>query len=88
MRRAIEHLPAQTAARPLGDCVGTLTLPFEDRHKRCLLLTDDARGAFLLDLPQAVRMEHGDRLLLDGGGWLEVHAAAEAVLTISTDHQE
>ena len=81
MRRAIEHLSVvETNAEPP---TATVTLSFEDRHRRRVRLVDDAGVPFLLDLPRAVLMHHGDRLRLDSGGTIEVHAAIEPVMELS-----
>jgi len=77
MRKAIKHHMAADAP-PLAER-GTITLAFADRHKRRIRLSDDAGGHFLLDLPHAVLMNHGDLLELEGGGAIKVQAAAEAV---------
>jgi urease accessory protein len=61
---------------------GTVTLGYDDRHRRRVRLATDAGEAFLLDLPRAVMLEEGDGLALDDGNWLEVKAAAEPLLEI------
>ncbi len=77
MRRAISHHPAAEA--PSLEIIATITLAFADRHKRRIRLSDDGGEHFLLDLPHAVLMNHGDFLAIEGGGAIEVLAAAEAV---------
>jgi urease accessory protein len=72
------HMPRKEA--PAAPPEATVTLAFADRHRRRIRLTDDRGRDFLLDLPRAVRMEDGDRLLLDDGDALEVRAAPEAVM--------
>ncbi|MHA1568839.1 MAG: urease accessory protein UreE [Alphaproteobacteria bacterium] len=61
----------------------TVTLAFDDRHKRRFRLRDDAGGAFLLDLPTAVLLCDGDGLALEGGGYVRVIAAAEPVAELA-----
>jgi len=81
MRRAIELIPPSTAAREAARA--TVTLSFEDRHRRRIRLIDDAGEPFLLDLPRATQMQHGDLLRLEAGGSIEVRAAVEPVLEAS-----
>jgi urease accessory protein len=80
MRRAIEHLPRPSAAEPV--VLATVTLPFDQRHRRRLRLLDDRGEEFLLDLPRARAMRDGDLLRLAEGGFLQVRAADEPVLEI------
>lgn len=82
MRRAIRHLP-KPAGRPEPDA--TVTLLFDDRHRRRVRLDDDAGVPFLLDLPEAVQLRAGDRLLLEDGSEIAVAAAPEPVLDITCD---
>lgn len=81
MRRAVCHLPSGTW--PSGQRVATVTLAFEDRHRRRVRLTDDAGEAFLLDLEEAALMDEGDGLQLEGNGVIAVRAADEPVLDIA-----
>ncbi|NUB12808.1 hypothetical protein GAY28_08855 [Azospirillum brasilense] len=62
------HWPAEREA-------GTVTLAFDDRHRRRMVMTDDAGADFLLDLPRAVALDHGDGLELGDGAYLRVVAA-------------
>ena len=62
---------------------GTVTLAFDDRHRRRLRLTSDAGEPFLLDLSHAVVLSDGDGLVLSDGSWLAVKAAPEALLEIT-----
>lgn len=76
MRRAIQVLP--TAPSP----VASITLAAAERHRRRVMLTDDAGQAFLLDLPRAVHLRHGEGLLLEDGGVIAVVAADEDVVEV------
>jgi urease accessory protein len=67
---------------PEGEAVGTVTLPYEGRHRRRMRMDDDAGLGFLLDLPRAVLLAEGDGLALDAGGYLRVRAAAEDLAEI------
>ncbi len=80
MRKAIERLEKGTW--PDANAVGTVTLTFDDRHRRRIRMADDAGAPFLLDLAEAEYLHDGDGLRLDAGGYLQVKAAKEAVLDI------
>lgn len=69
------HWPADRQA-------GTVTLAFDDRHRRRMVMTDDAGGAFLLDLPRAVALDDGDGLELPDGAYLRVVAAEEDLVEV------
>lgn len=77
MRRAVEVVAA--GRWPDGEAAATVTLAYDDRHRRRIRLIDDAGSAFMLDLAEATRMGDGDGLRLEGGGWVRVRAAEEAV---------
>lgn len=62
---------------------GTVTLAFDDRHRRRMRLTSDAGEPFLLDLSRAAVLAEGDGLALSDGSWLVVKAASEAVMEIT-----
>ncbi|MBI1179671.1 MAG: urease accessory protein UreE [Alphaproteobacteria bacterium] len=80
MRRAIAHFPA--GMWPTARSTETVTLDYDARHRRRMLLVTDGGGEVLLDLERAVAMADGDGLRLDDGGWLMVAAAAEQVVEI------
>lgn len=61
---------------------GTVTLAFDDRHRRRMMMTDDAGRDFLLDLPRAVALDDGDGLELGDGSFLRVLAAAEDLMEV------
>ncbi len=64
--------------------VASVTLCWDDRHRRRILLTlDDGRGEFLLDLKQPARLNDGDGLSLENGGIIRVVAAPEPLLAIT-----
>ena len=68
---------------PAHQEAGTITLGWDDRHRRRIRLTLDRSGdPMLLDLAQAARLGDGDGLLLDDGGIVRVIAAPEPVLEI------
>ncbi len=78
--RATEVLPAGSwdGAREID----SVRLDYDRRFRRRILLTTEAGRDVLLDLPQAVRLRHGDGILLDDGGVVRVAAKAEALLDI------
>lgn len=81
MRRAVAVL-AKGGWSP-ERATATVTLAFDDRHRRRILMKDDAGGEFLLDLAEARMLNDGDGLELDGGqGVVRVVAAPEAVLDV------
>lgn len=80
MRKATERMPRGNWAEE--DQVGTVTLPFDDRHRRRIRLSDDEGAPFLLDLTEAEYMHDGDGLRLEEGGLIKVLAAKEAILDI------
>lgn len=86
MRRAVRV--DRTGCWQRAKACGTVTLGYDDRHRRRLRLATDAGETFLLDLPRTVMLEEGDGLALDDGSWLEVKAAAEPLLEIRAGRPE
>lgn len=80
MRRAITHYSA--GSWPESEQVATVTLAFDERHRRRVKLADDGGESFLLVLERAVLLADGDGLELDGGGYIAVKAANESVFDI------
>jgi urease accessory protein len=62
-----------------GDVIESVTLPFEERHRRRIRMIDDGGTPFMLDLADAARLSDGDGLVLDAGGMIVVRAARERV---------
>ena len=62
MMRAIEHRHASDW--PSAQSSDSLTLDYDNRHRRRIRLKTDAGAELLLDLPKAVAMAHGDGLRL------------------------
>lgn len=50
-----------------ADEVDQVLVDFDRRHRRRILLATERGGEVLLDLPQAVRLRHGDGLVVEGG---------------------
>ena len=82
MQRATKVLPP--GSWDARDSAGTVLLTFDDRYRRRTRLTDTKGNAFLLDLEKPRVLQHGEGLLLDGGGVLAVIAADEPVADIHT----
>ena len=53
----------------------TITLSYEERHRRRIAMTGDNGLSFLLDLPQTTELCHGNDLLLEDGRRVRVIAA-------------
>ena len=81
LRRVTGVIPA--GQWPDDAAVATVTLAFNERHRRRMLMTDDAGATFLLDLPRPTVLTEGDGLLLVGGDIIRVRAALEAVADVS-----
>ena len=81
MRRALERAKAGTW--PRDKSAGSITLVFDDRFRRRIKLTTDQGHDLLLDFERAERLEDGDGLKLEDGGFIEVRAAEEDLLEIA-----
>jgi len=81
MRRAVRL--DRAGSWPRGKACGTVTLAYDERHRRRLKLASDAGEEFLLDLPRATAMREGDGLALDDGSFIEVKAAPEPLIEVS-----
>src|SRR5262245_63554088 len=80
-QRAVVHRRAGEWPHELA--VGSITLDFDHRHRRRILLFTDQGDELLLDLPAAVAMADRDGVQLDDGTWFLVRAAAEPVVDVS-----
>jgi urease accessory protein len=63
---------------------GTVTLDYDERHRRRIVLPADDGSSFVLDLAETVVLHEGDGLQLEDGSWLAVHAADEDLVEISS----
>jgi urease accessory protein len=79
---APEPLPRGISVTQHGTATATVTLTYDDRHRRRLRLITDEGRPFLLDLADARVLREGDLIALDDGSWVRVRAAPEAVLDI------
>lgn len=86
MRRAALVLTAGTFDATTA--VAVVTLSAHDRHRRRIRMTDDAGAEFLLDLPNATHLRHGDGLALDDGAIILVRAEPEDVADLHADSPE
>jgi urease accessory protein len=84
MMHAIEHYPASTW--PEANATDSITLDFDNRHRRRIRLATDSGAPVLLDLPKAVAMAHGDGLRLRDGRWLRINAAPEGLVEVTADN--
>ncbi len=66
-----------------GSSADTVVLDFDGRHRRRLAMTGQAGVAFLLDLPRAAALRHGDGLVLRDRRIVRVQAAPERLIEIS-----
>ncbi len=64
------------------DPADTITLGETDRHRRRIKMTSDGGITFLLDLPQARLLRHGEGIELEDGRVIEVIAKPEALCEI------
>ena len=77
------HRIAPAGHWPAEERRGTVTLGYDDRHRRRLRLATDAGEPILLDLAQTVVLADGDGLALAEGGFVEVRAAPEDLVEIT-----
>lgn len=88
MQQAAEVRPLPRAGRVrtggdwVGSPVGQVSLDFDQRHRRRISMRTDTGVDFLLDLPQAARLCHGDGLEFDDGRIVVVRAAPECLLEV------
>jgi urease accessory protein len=78
--RAVSVLPAGNAGTTAPS--GRAVLPHDERHlrRRAIELADGSK--VLVDLPEPVALNDGDRLVLEDGGHIEIIAAPEEVYDI------
>ena len=67
---------------PAEAAVGTVTLDYDDRHRRRMRLKIDNGMVFLLDLKRAALLKAGDGLALEDGTWVAVVASDEDVIDV------
>ena len=74
---------ARRADWPKADAAGSVTLSYEDRHRRRMRLTTDQGEPAFLDLAKPFPLAAGDGLKFEDGEWLEIRAAEEEVLEVT-----
>ena len=79
--RALAVKARETWRGPVVDCV---VLDFDARHRRRLRMRGVRGLDFLLDLGEATALRGGDALVLEDGGLVEVVAAPESLVEISS----
>ena len=67
---------------------GTITLDETARHRRRIKLTSDNNIGFLLDLPEARLLRHGEGIVLEDGRVIEVRAKAENLMEVRANDQK
>jgi urease accessory protein len=78
--RASEVLPA--GSWDAAAAADKVSIDYDRRYRRRILLHTDGGNDVLLDLKQAVRLRHGDGLRLEDGGIVQVLARPEKLLEI------
>jgi urease accessory protein len=61
----------------------SVLLGYDDRHRRRLAMKGERGLEFLLDLPEATALRHGDGLVLEDGRMVEVRAKPEPLLVVA-----
>jgi urease accessory protein len=79
LARAVAVVPAADAT---GTAFARTVLAHDERHVRRRALPLDHGGRILVDLPDPVALEAGDRLLLEDGRQVEIAAADEELLLV------
>ena len=83
--RASDVAPAGTW--DLAAEVDHVLIDFDRRHRRRILLRTARGHEVMLNLPHAVRLQHGDGLVLEDGAIVRVCAKPEALLEIHAHHE-
>ncbi|WP_424135404.1 urease accessory protein UreE [Roseomonas chloroacetimidivorans] len=83
-----DSLPRATKVLPAGqwnaaEARDSVTLDFDDRHRRRRRYIGEGGLAFLLDLPEAVVLYDGDGLVLEDGAAIAVRAAPEPLVEVT-----
>lgn len=78
----MNSLSSNSITRHFHDPADIITLDETARHRRRIKLTSDKGISFLLDLPEAKLLRHGDGLLLSDGRVIEVRAEPENLMEI------
>jgi urease accessory protein len=65
-----------------GDPADRVSLDYDGRHRRRILLTGASGAEYMLDLAEATHLKDGDGLMLPAGGVVQVVARAEPLLEV------
>lgn len=65
-----------------GTAADRVSLAYDERHRRRRAMRAEGGTAFVLDLPEATVLRHGDGLLLDDGRIVAVQASPESLLQV------
>ncbi|MEO0344140.1 MAG: urease accessory protein UreE [Pseudomonadota bacterium] len=76
---------ATSAIHSHGSVIDSVTLTYDARFRRRIVMTSDRGMEFLLDLPKVTDLKHGDCLVLEDGRLIEIAAADEPLLKITGD---
>jgi urease accessory protein len=66
-----------------GEPADQVTLDYDGRHRRRIVLTGASGSEYLLDLAEATHLRDGDGLQLPGGGIIRIVARPEPLLEIT-----
>lgn len=86
MLKATEVLPAGHWDRDRA--IDRIALDYDERHRRRFRFVAEGGTEFLLDLPRATVLQHGDGLALEGGDVITVIAASEALSQVTAADTE
>jgi urease accessory protein len=73
------------SAVPTGAVADTLTLDYDQRHRRRITMTADGGLVFLLDLDRATVLDEGDAVRLEDGRLVQIKAAPQHLVEIRSD---
>lgn len=82
MIRATRHIDH------VHDAADTITLDETARHRRRVKMRSDSGIAFLLDLPEARLLRHGEGLVLEDGRVIEVQAEPEQLYEVRANDEK
>ncbi len=82
-RRIARHVERTTHDIPAPS--DRVILAYDDRYLRRKTLETERGARLLVDLAEAMSLQHGDRLVCDDGSHVEVAAAPEDLLAITGD---
>lgn len=85
MTTITDILPAGAWAGPPADQV---TLDYDGRHRRRIVLTGASGQEYLLDLAEATHLRDGDGLQLPSGGVVQIVAKPEPLLEVRASSPE